>query len=168
VSGSADSIGDRTAYPGPVRVIRNRRPLLRILLGAWFVTVAAITLTPTPAADEQFGPVRAVLLWLNAHGIDATYLGVEFTANVLMFIPFGVLAGLLLPRRLWWLVLTGGTCVSVAIELAQLLFLPTRVADLRDVLANSLGAAIGLGVVVAARPARTAPQELVSSTEGPS
>jgi glycopeptide antibiotics resistance protein len=62
-----------------------------------------------------------------------------------MFVPFGVLVGLLLVRR--WLVVALGCALSVAIETSQALFLPTRVADPRDVVMNTLGAALGVLLV---------------------
>lgn len=152
VSGSADSICEMTAYPGPVRVIRKRRGLLRGLLAAWFAVVATITLTPTPAPDATFGPVRAVLDLLTSYGIPATYLGVEFAANVVMFVPFGILAGLLRPRRHWWLVVAAGATISCLIEFTQMLLLPTRVADPRDLAANTAGAAVGVALALAVWP----------------
>ena len=59
-----------------------------------------------------------------------------------MFVPFGVLVGLLLRRS--WLVVLLAFCLSAAIELAQLLFLPTRVPTVQDVVLNTLGTAIGV------------------------
>jgi VanZ family protein len=44
--------------------------------------------------------------------------------------------------------------LSAFAELVQWLVLPTRTGDLRDVLANTLGAAIGIGVVALIRRRR--------------
>ena len=61
----------------------------------------------------------------------------EFTANIAMFVPVGLLFLLLVGRRRWWLALAGGVALTCAIEFAQI-FLPGRFSDVRDILANSL------------------------------
>jgi glycopeptide antibiotics resistance protein len=69
----------------------------------------------------------------------------EFTANIAMFLPVGLLFLLLAGRRHWWLALAGGVVLSGVIEFTQL-FLPARFSDLRDILANSLGALLGVAI----------------------
>ena len=68
-----------------------------------------------------------------------------------MFVPFGVLA--ILWDGLWWVGILSGLATSAVIETSQALLLPTRVADARDLLANTLGTA--LGVVVGLLVVRT-------------
>ncbi|MDF2666382.1 MAG: glycopeptide antibiotics resistance protein [Microbacterium sp.] len=75
-----------------------------------------------------------------------TFDVVEFTANVAMFVPLGIL--LIAWGARWWHGILTGMVLSAAIETTQLLFLPTRVADVRDVVANTLGAAIGVAITV--------------------
>lgn len=65
--------------------------------------------------------------------------------NVLLFVPVGALAVLLLHRPWWWVTVVAASG-SAAIEVVQALFL-ARVGDPRDVVANTLGAAIGALVV---------------------
>jgi len=125
---------------------RSRR-LTGVALAVYLLGVARVTLWPEPAPDDTFDIVRAVLDWLEAHGIPLSYAGLESAANVVMFVPFGILVGLLLPRRPPWTVIALGAGTSVAIELAQLAFLPSRVSDPRDVVANTLGAAVGVGLL---------------------
>jgi glycopeptide antibiotics resistance protein len=72
--------------------------------------------------------------------------GVEFTANVAMFVPLGLLV--IAWRGRWWHGILGGLVLSAGIETWQLLMLPGRVADVRDLLANALGAALGVGAAV--------------------
>ncbi|GAA3795910.1 VanZ family protein [Cellulomonas soli] len=120
---------------------RGRR-VLRGLLALWAVAVVRLTLWPAPAPDDTFDVVRAVIGWFVEHGVPVTYAGVEAVANVLMFVPFGVLAGLLLTRR--WPVVAIAAGLSTAIELSQRLFLPTRVPTVQDVVLNTLGAGLGL------------------------
>lgn len=76
------------------------------------------------------------------------HLFVDFLGNIVVFIPLGVgLAGLLHrpPRHpgvsLLWCIL-GGASLSLIIESMQF-NMPTRAADLTDLLLNSLGTALG-------------------------
>jgi VanZ family protein len=111
-------------------------------LAVYLLLVARLTLWPEPAPDETFDVVRAVVGWLSEHGAPVTYAGVEAVSNVLMFVPFGVLVGLLVRR--WWVVVLLAFATSAAIELAQRAFLPTRVPTVQDVVLNTLGAALGV------------------------
>lgn len=74
----------------------------------------------------------------------------ELLANVALFVPFGVLLALLeRPRRSRVALLV---CMfgSVLLETAQYVFAVGR-SDLTDVLMNTLGGAIGLGVITISR-----------------
>lgn len=120
---------------------RGRRAV-GLLLAAWALVVVRLTLWPAPAPDDTFDVVRATIAWLVDHGIPVTYAGVEAVANVLMFVPFGVLTGLLLVRR--WPIVPMAAAISAAIELSQRLFVPSRVPTVQDVVLNTLGAGLGL------------------------
>lgn len=111
-------------------------------LVVYLALVARLTLWPAPAPSSTFDVVRAVLDWLSGWGVPITYAGLEAGANVVMFLPFGVLVGLLVRRS--WLVVVLGFALSATIELAQLLFLPSRVPTVQDVVLNTLGAALGV------------------------
>ncbi|SBN62278.1 VanZ like family protein [Curtobacterium sp. 9128] len=78
------------------------------------------------------------------------YGALEFTANVLFFVPLGLLVVLLVGARRWWVGAAAGLVVSACIETGQAVFLPARFASLDDVLSNTSGAVIGalVGVVV--------------------
>ena len=76
-----------------------------------------------------------------------TYGVIEFCANILLFVPFGVILALALPTRRR-LVLPIALAVTVVIELGQAVLLTQRTPSLRDVLANFLGAAVGLLAVL--------------------
>ena len=79
------------------------------------------------------------------------YSALEVAANVLFFVPLGVLVAAMLPRRIWWLSVVIGVAFSVCIEVGQLLFLPGRFASWDDILANSVGTAVGAVIVLIAR-----------------
>ena len=50
------------------------------------------------------------------------YHKLEFSANVVMFIPIGFLVTMLLAQRLWWFALLICPALSIAIEVTQGLF----------------------------------------------
>jgi len=131
----------------------SRRGWLLAALVGYLALVARLTLWPQPAPDDVFDVVRAATDWLTRHHVPIGYDAVEAASNVLMFVPFGVLVGLLVRRA--WLVVALGCALSLVIETSQALFLPTRVADPRDVVMNTLGAAVGVLLVPAAARART-------------
>ncbi|KQR52934.1 hypothetical protein ASF88_13710 [Leifsonia sp. Leaf336] len=113
-----------------------------------------MTLNPSPGDPKRNAFLEGLLAAFAATPALAwiDYDVVEFTANVLLFVPMGVLLALLLGRGRRWLALSLGVAASLTIEFIQL-FEPARVSDARDIVANSLGAIIGIGlVVVASRP----------------
>ena len=111
--------------------------------------LALLTLTPERVEDAMpnlLDVVRGVAHALGAGSLDVTRL--EVFANILVFVPIGILAFLLLPRAVWPLALLIGPAMSGAIELAQRLALPHRAATVTDVIANSAGATAGVVVAV--------------------
>ena len=142
---------------------RRARRLIVCAAALYQLGVARMTLWPDFASPDELDALRSLVAWLTGHGVPVTYDSVEAAANVVMFVPFGVLGGLLVSRRHRAAVVAAGCAVSAAIETSQLLFLPTRVATVQDVVLNTAGAAVGLLglVVVAAR--RTEPD----ATSGP-
>ena len=79
------------------------------------------------------------------------YATLEFVANIVLFVPFGALATLSSPRMRWRWAVLGGVLVSGLVELVQATLLPGRTGSLQDVVANTLGAAIGSGLVLGLR-----------------
>ncbi|MFF2371018.1 VanZ family protein [Agromyces sp. NPDC058110] len=99
----------------------------------------------------QFGPLLDAIALL---GIPAwaSYPFVEFAFNMALFAPLGLLVavGSRHPgaRRIATAT-AAGLVLSGLAELVQHLFLPDRTTDVRDVVANALGAGLGAAVVVA-------------------
>lgn len=125
---------------------RRSTRIWALTLGLPFLLSVAL-LTLTPARVEQTMPrlldiVLAGFQRLGWTSLDFTRL--EVLANIAVFVPVGVLAFLLVPRRTWPLSLFVGPAVSVAIETAQYVALPHRAATVGDVLANSTGATLGV------------------------
>ncbi|WP_299955866.1 VanZ family protein [uncultured Modestobacter sp.] len=108
-------------------------------MGAW------LTLRPSPMGRVQWPVTRAV------HDVTGWSWQVsarvaERGGNVLLFVPLGLLLCWALPRlhrRVVWLLCVAA---SVGIEVTQFLFLPDRYPSVVDVVTNSTGAAIGVGL----------------------
>ena len=135
-----------------------RRAPIAAALAVYTAFVLVVTLTPRmPGTSSIALLVNAALAELRSRGllVGVEYDTVEFFANIGMFVPLGVLTAVLLPRRARWVLLFAGTAFSGFIELYQLLLLPGRVGEWRDVLSNSLGFLLGAGVVAIIRRSRS-------------
>ncbi|MFC4245271.1 VanZ family protein [Gryllotalpicola reticulitermitis] len=124
-----------------------------VLLGAYSVVVLLITMSPIPVDRRYRNAISTVLAIAHRHGVPEWfgYLPLEFTTNIAMFVPLGFLLALALPRSLWWTVLLITPAFSAGIELTQGAFLPQRVADIGDVVANGIGGWLGAFASVALR-----------------
>lgn len=135
--------------PGILDRVLHRHPLLSLLTGGYLVFVAWVTLTPQSYAAQHIAIIYRVLDVLHRHGyllmVDDTRM--EFLANIALFVPVGMFLLLLVGTRLWWLALLGSFALTTAIEIAQR-SIPGRVSDERDLLANGLGALIGVLVAL--------------------
>ena len=116
-----------------------------VLAAGYLVVLALIAFWPTPVDRGAHRPITTVLAHLHAHGVPAwfNYGLVEFTANIALFVPVGLLGVLLLGRARWWVAVVAGFAASSLIELGQLTFLPSRYATVMDVIANTSGAMLG-------------------------
>ena len=130
-----------TATVAAVHVRRGQRRGIRLLV-VYAVVLALIAFWPVPVDQGASGFLRSissVVPWL-------TYDVIETGANVLLFMPFGVLLALALPLQRG-LVVPLALATTLVIESGQALFLADRTPSLRDIVANVLGAAIGLAIV---------------------
>ncbi|SFR72256.1 VanZ like family protein [Agromyces sp. CF514] len=99
----------------------------------------------------DFGPLlEAIALF----GVPAwaSYPYVEFAFNMALFVPLGLLVAVGSRRsglQRVAIALAIGLVLSGLAEFAQHLLLASRTTDVRDVLANTLGAGLGAGIVVA-------------------
>ncbi len=119
----------------------------RALLTLFAVGLALIVLLPSDG-HQVLGLVERVARVVALLGVPYwfAFRVLEFGANIVLFVPLGVLLPLVWgscrPRVLWATVLLGAL-FSTAIELAQLV-IPGRVTSVFDVLANTLGTALGV------------------------
>ena len=105
------------------------RWLALVLLVLYAYVVAMLTLGSTSSVGWAFGIT------------DRFYAMTEAQANVALFVPAGFLLAIVLLSPV--LAVSAGVLGSMAIEWFQLEYLPTRVADVQDVLHNGLGALVG-------------------------
>ncbi|KQX06608.1 MULTISPECIES: VanZ family protein [unclassified Leifsonia] len=136
----------------------HRHPVLGILTVAYLAFVGWVTLTPQPYDGRTASVLERFLDFFARHDATdwITFDRVEAAANVVMFVPVGLFFVLLFGRRLWFVAIIAGALFSVGIEYFQLEFLPSRVADVRDVLTNTAGTILGvlLGLVLSWPKAR--------------
>ena len=157
------------AQAGPAalrRRLSRRQWVGAVGLGAVLCVALAITLNPTPVDRGRGDDTRAFLSVLHGMGLPESfgYLELEFTANIIMFVPLGFFFALLGTGRWMWAAILFPLALSTGIELAQLLFLPERFPDVSDVVANTLGGWLGvaLAALVPRRPRSGSAQESFS------
>lgn len=122
-----------------------------ILAVLYFAALAGILFWPSPVDRPIDGALMHFIQWLHAHGLPQWFIGyrkVEFAANILLFVPFGIIVALRAHRRFWWLSVVIAAAVSGAVELAQGIFLPERVPAWSDIVANTFGAFMGALLVL--------------------
>lgn len=128
--------------------------------GVYALGLTAVGLWPTHVDKDvdviDWPPVRWVIDQLDLT-TQQGYDMVEFSANLLWFAPFGLLLRVLRPGWSWLTVIMTGALVSAVIEILQAVARPGRTADVRDVIANTLGVALGC-VVYSAICRRTGPR----------
>ena len=127
----------------------RRHPVLSLLVVVYLAALATLTLTASPIGDRAFSLLGRLVAILQGHPRTdwVGYSLVEFVANIVVFVPLGLLVALIVGRRHWLMVIMTGLLASCWIELAQGIWIGDRVADARDIASNTLGTA--LGVVIA-------------------
>lgn len=119
--------------------------IARVLLVPYIVGVAMIVWLPASIAGRATGIAFRIARYVSenfgiAYATSATIF--EFLANIALFIPLGLLLVAAWPRSNAWVVLLIGYSASATIELVQTM-LPSRYPTLSDVVANTIGTAIG-------------------------
>ncbi|HEY0118834.1 MAG TPA: VanZ family protein [Cellulomonas sp.] len=148
----------------PTTTASRARVATRVVLGVYLVGLAVITMMPEPSDTQAFGWVRrAIARVAGSTGIPLTFAVVEAVGNVLLFVPFGLLFGLLRGPRRWPWILLAGSATSAAIETVQLA-IPGRWTTLQDWILNTLGTAVGLAVLTLVVRARHGLPEATPTT----
>jgi glycopeptide antibiotics resistance protein len=151
---------DASQFKGSLRENRgmNRRPL-RLIALAYAVAVLWATIGPAPwrtSGNQLDGGILNPDAWTASVTWTTGHLS-EMAFNVAMFIPVGIIAALLIPRRRWPLAFVAGFAFTLLIELVQVPE-PDRISDPRDLVMNAAGALFGVLIVLAARLVRRAGQ----------
>jgi glycopeptide antibiotics resistance protein len=127
---------------------------LRLAAVVYAVLVLAITLLPMrwdpwvrsyPNDDyhAELTPLRGDGTNVIGSG-DPVHMLAEHVGNVLLFVPFGLLLPLLVPRlNRCWRVVAAGAATSLCIEAAQVAMPGIHRADIDDVILNTVGVASG-------------------------
>ena len=118
-----------------------------VALVLWLVATAAIvTVTLGPVRQRLVGSeapngVLSLSQWFDP---DTWSSGrqYEFALNLLLFVPWGALALIMLGLPRWWLAAMLGVALTLTIEIAQIA--TPRISDPRDLVANSIGALLGI------------------------
>lgn len=134
----------RTWAPPGLRPAASMRRDPRAWLVAYVMLLTGIAFWPVPV-DSGAGPLLRAITKLFP---ILTYGRIEFGANILLFVPLGLLLALILRRRRY-LVLPIALIATVAIEAVQGVLLGARTSSLLDVVADATGACVGLVVVEA-------------------
>ena len=143
----------------------RRLPL--ILLAVTTLSILAVTLWPNPDSGDGRPLARVIVEWLHTAGMPTviTFEAVEFSANIVMFVPFGLFLALSLPRWMWPWTIVLGLAFTLLIEVVQSIFLPERFASVSDLIANTAGALIGGGISLLGRRRRVIPPRPSARTE---
>ena len=138
------------------REIVIRKPMTMLFLVAVTVTIAAVTIGTSGRSYSALDPIpfkdlRYLARRLPADPISTNLLAVivmPIVGNILLFVPWGFLTFILFYTidrpTLQTYVLTTllGLSLTLSIEAYQY-FLPSRVADINDVIWNSAGTVLG-------------------------
>lgn len=121
-----------------------RRIVATVLWAVMTTVILLVTLGPVRqrlvGSEATYG-VLSPSEWLD-RSTWTSGTAFEFALNLIMFVPWGVLAVLALGARRWWLAAFLGMALTLAIEIAQI---PSpRISDPRDLVANSIGALFGI------------------------
>ena len=134
------------------------RVLVAAAIAAYAAGVVANTIFPIylhhPSGDEPWVPA---ISWIPFHDYELA----DAVANVVVFLPLGVLVALLSNRPIWRMIVITVATTSLVIEACQLLSQPLfgggHVADINDFIFNTLGGCAGFGVyLMLRRPPRLA------------
>jgi VanZ family protein len=148
-----DTRSDKLASPMKEVPITSPRALLRRYLAAGYALfIAYASLSPFSGWREQGLEFSAVL----AAPLMQTYTSFDAAANLLAYLPLGLLLGLSLRAHFgagWSILLaaSGGVALSAAMEYAQM-YLPARVSSNLDLLTNGFGVLAGAMLAVSIAP----------------
>lgn len=123
-----------------------RHAVVWLLALAYGTFLAFVVLWPSPIDEPVASLLARAIQELHERGVPAfvDYDFIEFTANIALFVPVGLLLGLAIPVRWCVLAIALGPTLSAGIEAVQSQLLDARYATVSDVVANSMGSTTGV------------------------
>ena len=130
----------------------DARGLTVAMLVVYLAALVWIILFKMQFGPDVFGTMRSVNLvpFAGALVVNGTANYGEVVENLLAFVPFGLLIAMLEPQRSFAAKLAPIAGTSLALEVLQFVF-AAGASDITDLLSNTLGGAIGLGLYALVR-----------------
>ena len=123
-------------------VRRLPHPALVVATVGYTALIGVITLSNVESGSALRASSTWILRMLAQLPLGLSAEKWEFALNIAMFVPLGVLLVLIFGARFFWVALVIALALTFSIEGLQQ-FIPSRVPDPRDLLANSLGGMLG-------------------------
>lgn len=135
----------------------KRTVVWRLAIVGYIACILVVAFWPTPVDKPIHGTLTAILDYLHHRGVPAwlSYSFVEALANVVLFVPLGLIFAVTFRAQAWWKLAGLASLASITVELGQLLFLTARFASFLDVVTNTSGAVIGIAVARTASKRRS-------------
>lgn len=129
----------------PVAPATTRAPhsALAVLTVGYIALIGYITLSTADNGSAVRSSSTWIIRMLERLPVGLTGAQWEFLLNVAMFAPLGLLLVLTFGARFFWVAALGGIALSLSLEGLQQ-FIPYRVPDARDLVANGLGGVVGM------------------------
>ena len=117
----------------------------------YYTFFSRMEIVPAAVAVGNYSSAPAVKTWKSVlkeiFVMQAYNKQQAFALNILLFVPLGYLIPTYFKKLHWWQAVLIGLCASFAIEVLQNVT-GCGMFDLRDILANTIGATIGRTMIV--------------------
>jgi glycopeptide antibiotics resistance protein len=135
-----------------VVAVKASRILALLGLITYIAFLAVVLLYPTSGSQSAAARHLATAAQdLGVSPLRATQERAELVANMLLLMPLSALGSMVWPRSTWRDWTAWSFVLACVVELTQGLLLPGRTAAMADVVANTLGGALGACAVAACR-----------------
>lgn len=125
----------------------GNKNLTKILFCIYFAALIWIILFKMQMPFSNTGQIRSVNLipFAGSAVVNDSIDVSEIVNNVLIFVPFGVFSSMMAASKNWVQRLAPSFFTSLALEILQFVF-AAGVSDITDLLTNTFGGLIGLGI----------------------
>ena len=106
----------------------------------WYTILSREKQISSPIVYKLLHEIVSIWKSIQRGGIAGNFLG-----NIALFVPFGVLLPLITGKKKWFYIVGVGTCLSLLIEITQLIT-ARGCFDPDDIILNTLGTVIGCGL----------------------